>query len=259
MDSSTTLLQTRKLDIAIGNVQVCIGLNWKITSSEVWGILGLNGVGKTTLLNTLAGLHKASSGNIQILNKEIDKWLPRELAQQLGYLFQTMPHDFPQTVYEFCSDALHPHINRWQNISEKQRQIITDALIQTDLAGLHGRLLSTLSGGEKRRAEISGLLVQNPRLWLLDEPVNHLDLHHQVNLMQILIDAAQRRSGSVISIFHDPNLARRFCTHVLLLNGNGKHQLGITEDILNADNLTKLYQHPVIEISRNGKSAFIAD
>jgi iron complex transport system ATP-binding protein len=259
MDNSNLLLQTRRLTISIANIEVCNNLDWNLESNEVWGILGLNGAGKTTLLNTLAGLHKPSSGQIRILNKPLEDWSPREMARQLGYLFQSLPHEFPQTVNEFCADALHPYIGHWQNISIEQQQLISLALKQTDLNDFHQRLISTLSGGEKRRTEIAGLLVQNPRLWLLDEPVNHLDLHHQINMMEILIEAARRKSGSIISIFHDPNLARRFCTHILFLYGDGKHQSGIAEDILNADNLTKLYRYPVSKITEDGKSAFIVD
>lgn len=259
MDNSNCLLQTIDLDISIGGIQVCNKLNWTVNSNEVWGILGLNGAGKTTLLNTLSGLYKATSGQIFIQNKPLKEWTHKELAQQLGYLFQSLPHDFPQTVYEFCTDTLHPFIDRWQNISKKQHQQIATALSQTGLSDFQKRLIETLSGGEKRRTEIAGLLLQNPKLWLLDEPVNHLDLQHQISMMEIIIEAARKRSGSVISIFHDPNLARRFCTHILLLQGDGKVRSGITEEILTADNLTEIYQHPVINISENDRTAFIAD
>jgi iron complex transport system ATP-binding protein len=259
MDDSSSLLQTVNLDIEIGNVQVCHNLNWTVNSNEVWGILGLNGVGKTTLLNTISGLHEATSGKILIQNKALDQWPQKALAQELGYLFQSLSHDFPQTVHEFCTDAMYPYINQWQNMSAHQLQIISDTLSVTEMTDKQDRLINSLSGGEKRRTEIAGLLVQNPRLWLLDEPVNHLDLRHQMHVMQVLIAAAQKRSGSAICIFHDPNLARRFCTHILLLKGNGNFETGITEKTLTAEKLTQLYQHTLIELQDNEKAAFIAD
>lgn len=259
MGDANCLLQTVDLDIEIGHVQVCNNLNWTVNSNEVWGILGLNGIGKTTLFNTISGLREAPCGDILIENKLLHQWPYKALAREIGFLFQSLSHEFPQTVYEFCADALYPYSNQWQNITAEQQQIISDALSLADLKDKHDRLVSSLSGGEKRRTEIAGLLVQNPRLWLLDEPVNHLDLHHQIRMMQALITAAQNRSGSIISIFHDPNLARRFCTHILLLKGNGHYESGVTEKILTAENLSALYQQTVIELQDNNRSAFIAD
>ncbi|NNJ91882.1 MAG: ABC transporter ATP-binding protein [Gammaproteobacteria bacterium] len=259
MDDSHSLLQMVNLDIEIGNIQVCHNLNWTVNSNEVWGILGLNGVGKTTLFNTISGLHEASSGQVLIQNTALAQWPHKALAKELGYLFQSLSHEFPQTVDEFCTDALYPYINQWQNMSADQLQIISDSLSVTEMTDKRERLINSLSGGEKRRTEIAGLLVQNPRLWLLDEPVNHLDLRHQIHMMQVLIEAAQKRSGSIICIFHDPNLAKRFCTHILLLKGNGSYENGITEKILTAEKLSQLYQQTVIELHDNDKAAFIAD
>jgi len=259
MNDTHRLLQTMDLDIEIGNVQVCQSLNWTVNENEVWGILGLNGVGKTTLLNTISGLLEATSGQVLFQNKALDQWSHKALARELGYLFQSLSHEFPQTVHEFCADALYPYINQWQNMSAAQQQIISDALSATEMTQHHDRLSNSLSGGEKRRTEIAGLLVQNPRLWLLDEPVNHLDLRHQMQIMQVLISAAHKRSGSIISIFHDPNLARRFCTHILLLKGNGNYETGICENMLTAEKLSQLYQQPVIELKDRDKSAFIAE
>ena len=259
MDDANSLLQTVDLDIEIGHVQVCNNLNWMVNSNEVWGILGLNGVGKTTLFNTISGLHEPTTGQVLIQNKALHQWSHKALARELGFLFQSLSHEFPQTVYEFCTDALYPYSHQWQNMTAEQQQVISDALSLTDMTDKCDRLINTLSGGEKRRTEIAGLLVQNPRLWLLDEPVNHLDLRHQIRMMEVLISAAQNRSGSIISILHDPNLARRFCTHILLLQGNGNHESGVTEKILTAENLSALYQQTVIELNDNNKTAFIAD
>ena len=255
----TTLLKTTDLDIRIGNVNVCHQLNWEVKTNEVWGILGLNGIGKTTLLKTLAGFRQPDKGSIEVKGKSLNSYSRKQLAQILGFLFQELPHDFPQTLQEYCSNVFHPQLERWQGLTEEHRNRIAAALRQVDLDNLQQRLVNSLSGGEQRRAEIACLLLQNPDIWLLDEPLNHLDLHHQITMMQNLIQSARQKSGTVISILHDANLALRFCTHVLLLQGNGHHQTGISEQLLTSDNLTALYQHPVVAVKENGRTAFLAD
>ena len=254
-----SLLTTSNLDISIGDVNVCRQLDWSVNPDEVWGILGLNGMGKTTLLKTLAGLRSPMTGKIMVKDQPVATYSRKKLAQIIGYLFQELPHDFPQTLLEYCSNALHPQLDRWQNLDKNHVRTIRQALQAVELEQMQHRLLSTLSGGEQRRAEIACLLIQNPAIWLLDEPLNHLDIHHQITMMQQLIQAAHKKSGAVIAVLHDANLALRFCTHVLLLQGDGKTQVGITEKLLTRENLSALYQHPVSAIHGQGKTAFLPD
>ncbi len=252
-----TLLKTTDLDISIGNVNVCHQLSWTVNTGEVWGILGLNGRGKTTLLKTLAGLLPPVTGHIEIKDQLLETYSRKKLAQIIGYLFQELPHNFPQTLLEYCSNALHPQLERWQNLGENHIKTIRQALQAVELQQMQNRLLGTLSGGEQRRAEIACLLIQNPEIWLLDEPLNHLDIHHQITMMQQLIQAAGKKTGAVIAILHDANLALRFCTHVLLLQGDGEVQTGTAAELLNQENLSALFRHPVSAIHGQGKTAFL--
>lgn len=252
-----SLLETTDLDITIGETSVCRNLNWEIKQNEVWGVLGLNGVGKTTMLNTLSGIHKTDKGQVFIKGEQISSYSVKKLASIIGYLFQQPDHDFPQTVMEYCSASLHPYVARWQNLSDSNIQQVQQALTKVDLAKLQDRLLATLSGGERRRVEIACLLVQNPDIWLLDEPVNHLDIHHQVTMMQLLIETAQNKSGSVVAVLHDANLANHFCSHVLLLFKNNEHLAGPAHQLLTTENLSRLYGHEISMIHEQGKTAFL--
>lgn len=253
----TALLKTKDLDIRIGETIVCRQLNWTVNSHEIWGIMGLNGIGKSTLLKTLAGLRSADKGQLEIQGQLISSYSRRQMAQLCGYLFQELPHEFPYSLLEYCSAALHPELNRWQKLSEQHQQKIHRALQLVELDSLPHRQLNTLSGGEQRRAEIACLLIQNPRIWFLDEPLNHLDMHHQITMMQQLVDAAHNNAGSIITIMHDANLVLRYCTHVLLIHGNGKTTQGVTEQILNQQSLSSLFNHPITTLHENGKTAFL--
>lgn len=253
------LLNIEKLNLSIAGKAICHDLNWTVKPGQHWALMGLNGVGKTTLFNTLAGLIQADSGSICIQGQTIESYEPRILAKKLGYLLQSLAYEFPQTVEEFCINALHPHINRWERLSEAHHANILQALEDTGLDGFQKRLVYTLSGGEKRRMEITGLLLQKPLIWLLDEPVNHLDLHQQLQMMDTLLNKANQDNGSTISILHDPNLAARYCTHVLMLMHDGQYKIGETQTLFNEENLSALFNHRINVIKHEEKTFFMAD
>ena len=256
-EQMTSLLNTDNLSVSIAGKNICQELNWQVKPGQHWALMGLNGIGKTTLFNSLAGLFEVDNGSISLLDKPLASYHPRSLAKQLGYLLQSLSYEFPQTVREFCINALYPHINRWESLSEEHLATIQNALKLTDLENFQNRLINTLSGGEKRRMEIAGLLIQKPRIWLLDEPVNHLDLHHQLQMMQTLVNSANKHNGATISIMHDPNLAARYCSHVLMLMGNGQYEIGETERLLNEENLSSLFHHPINAVLLKGKTFFL--
>jgi len=257
LSMNATLLKTSSLNVCIDKIDVCKNLDWEVRANESWGILGINGIGKTTLLNTLSGLRKPDSGNIVINSTPLSHYNAKKLALTMGYLLQQFPGDFPQTVSEFCIASLHPHIERWKNFSTEDTQKVAAALHQVELAGFENRSVNTLSGGERRRMEIASLFIQDPVIWLLDEPVNHLDMHYQVTMMEKLMTASYQRGGSMISVLHDANLANRFCSHVLLLLGNGEYLAGQTATLLTKHQLGRLYRHPVDVLQDQDKTAFL--
>ncbi|MGD2116880.1 MAG: ABC transporter ATP-binding protein [Chromatiales bacterium] len=258
MTDATPVLECCGLDVAIGGIQVCRNFDWQVRANEVWGMLGINGIGKTTLLNTLAQLHPATAGNIHIDGKATRHYSHDAFARKLGMLFQQHLDDFPNSVLDSCLNGLHAHTARWKNLSEADLQQARAALKLVGLQGFEQRITNSLSGGERRRLDIATLILQNPKIWLLDEPLNHLDLHQQISMMQLLIDAARKQDGAVIAVMHDANLALRFCTHILLMPGDADIISGKATELLNEQQLQRLYRHPVIALHDQGKTAFIA-
>jgi iron complex transport system ATP-binding protein len=116
------------------------------------------------------------------------------------------------------------------------------------LAGFDERRLGSLSGGERRRVSIAALLAQDPALLLLDEPTSHLDLHHQVAILDLLAASASRHAKAIVMSLHDVNLAARYCTHALLLFGGGRTEQGPVPAVLEPATLSRLYAHPVDRI-----------
>jgi len=235
------------LGVRIGGLQICRDANFEFRAGECWGILGINGAGKTTLLHTLAGLRPPESGQIYLNGNPLQHMSRRSIARQLGLMLQDTPDPFPATVLDTALIGRHPHLSRWQWESARDIERAQAVLGQVHLQGFEQRQVNTLSGGERRRLALATLLVQSPTMLLLDEPTNHLDLHHQHQLLTLLRDRVHN-GASIVMVLHDINHVVRYCDHVILLCGDGEIIQGLQSEILNAEVLSRLYRHPVIEV-----------
>ena len=243
--TTTALLECRELAVTIAATRVCDGLNMHIGPGECWAILGRNGVGKSTLLHTLAGLHAPARGSILLNGRLLSTLSRRTIAQHMGLLLQDYADIFESDVLHTALMGRHPYIHPWQWETTQDLQRARNALQSLEITALEQRDLSTLSGGERRRAHLATLLTQDPPVYLLDEPTNHLDVHHQIRTFELLRNIAQQDGKALVATLHDINLAARFCDHALLLFGDGVTLHGLTAEVLNADNLTRLLQHPM--------------
>jgi len=242
------LLKCTDLDIDVGNIVVTRGLEFSIQPGQCWCVLGRNGIGKTTLLHTLAGLRTATSGSIELNASPLHQLERREIAQKLGIVFQNYEDNFPASVVETVLQGRHPHLHSWQWESADDHRVAMQAIAQLGLSGYEARNIQTLSGGERQRVSIATLLAQETELLLLDEPTNHLDLHHRLQVLETLVSHGRKTNRAVLMVLHDVNLAARFADHVLLLLGNGESRLGKKEQILETDALEHLYNLPLTRI-----------
>jgi len=212
--------------------------------------MGVNGVGKTTLLQSLLGLYQSDKGFISLENKEIKDYKRLQLAKLTGMMHQEYDYNFPSTVLEAALIGRHPFLNHWQWENAQVKKLAQQALHKVGLIELSQRLVNTLSGGEKRRLNLATLLTQNPDYYLLDEPVNHLDIKAQLDILSLLKKHFQQGRHCGIMVIHDPNLAYRYCDHILMLFNNGHYLSGKTADILNQENLSHLYDCAVYQSSQ---------
>lgn len=244
----STMLETINLDVEIAGRALCRRLTVTIDRHQCWAVLGKNGAGKTTLLHTLAGLRRPAHGSIRLYGNDIDQWPRREVARNIGVLFQDNDDRFPSSVLETALVGRHPFLKPWQWESDDDRSIARAALAAVGLTGLDDRIVSTLSGGERRRLAVATALTQDPNLYLLDEPTNHLDLHHQIAVLDTVTQRVREQGKAAMMILHDANLASRYCDHVLLLYEDGGHEAGPASTTLSAANLAAVYGHPIHRI-----------
>lgn len=252
-----SLISCNALNVKIAEIQVCDNLTLSVNAGESWAILGMNGCGKTTLLHTIAGLLEPQAGEIILNNKNLNELTRREIAQQVALLLQHQEDHFPGTVLEAVLIGRHPHLKSWQWESEYDKQLALDTLALVGLENFSERPILTLSGGERQRVALATLLVQQTKIRLLDEPVNHLDIHHQHEVMNIL--TSNNDNAANVFVLHDVNLATRYCDHALLIFGNGETKYGRCNEVLSEMNLSKLYQHPIQEIPHQAQRWFIAN
>lgn len=251
-----SILSCQSLDLKIANTQVCKNLSLEVQNGESWAILGMNGCGKTTLLHTLAGLSDTQAGEVRLNKIPLQQLTRRHIAQQLSLLQQHQEDSFPATVLETVLIGRHPHLQSWQWESDEDHQLAQETLSLVGLSNFTHRSILTLSGGERQRVALATMLVQQTKCRLLDEPINHLDIHHQNEMMKLLTLNSENIAN--VFVLHDVNIALKYCTHALLINGGGLTQQGKCDEILTEESLSRLYQHPLHEISHNEQRYFIS-
>jgi iron complex transport system ATP-binding protein len=255
--NDSPLLSCKNIRVSVPGRLLVDGLDLELERGEIVAVLGPNGTGKSLTLATLAGLRRPALGNVTLNSQDIFLNPRQRTAQQLALLPQVVDDIFPATVLDTALVGRHPHISNFKWESEDDYRITADALRAMGLEDLSARDVLTLSGGERRRLAIAQILAQTPEVYLLDEPTNHLDPQHQLDALQIFRRAADQGAGVVASL-HDVNLAARFADRCLLLFGDGRWQIGQTEEILNESNLSELFATPMEAIGWRSHTLFVA-
>jgi iron complex transport system ATP-binding protein len=256
---SAPLLEVRDLTLRVGGRTLVRELSFCLNRGEIWCLLGPNGAGKTTLLHTVVGLREPQGGSVQLAGRALEDWPPGEAARVRGFLPQTMHDAFSASVAESVLLGRHPYLARWQWEGEGDREIVLAALRAMDLAGFEERDVLTLSGGERQRVALAALLAQDPPLLLLDEPVSHLDLHHQVLVLEHLVRLARERGKGVLFTVHDLDLAARFASHALLLTRQGTVLQGPIDEVMTEAALRDAFGHGVTRVEAAGRTLFVPE
>jgi len=232
MISNSALLEVQALSVNIAARTLIASLNFKLEKGEVLGILGPNGAGKSSLLTVLAGLMRPAQGRVMLDGQPVALLPPLVRAQYIGLLPQGDASGFFGCVTDFVALGRYPFGDTEFDLSLP--------LSTWDLTELAKRPLDSLSGGEHQRARLAQLSIQNPQIYLLDEPLTHLDPAHQARLLAWT--RAQADAGkSVVLTLHDPNWAASHCDRLLFLYGDGRWQMGPPHTLLTSAALESLY------------------
>jgi cobalamin transport system ATP-binding protein len=203
---------------ADGSLEVLRGVDLRLEQGELLALLGTNGSGKTTLLRVLAGTLRSASGSIELFGRPLAEFSRAALARQVAVLPQSLELPGGFRAGELVEMGRAPHAQRRFGPSRADEEAVERAMVDADALDLAHRHIEELSGGERQRVLVAMALAQEPDLLLLDEPTLHLDLAHQVALLNAINRLRLRRGLAVVAVLHDLNLAAAFAPRVALLS-----------------------------------------
>ncbi|MDP4095310.1 ABC transporter ATP-binding protein [Paenibacillus sp. P96] len=237
-------MSTRAVDISgvhkvFGRVQALADVSWGAASGEWWGVVGPNGSGKSTLLRLLSGVDGPDDGSVRILGQEAAAYKRKELSRIVAVLQQDGVPPVGYTVRDVVEMGRYPHLD-WAG-RDTAEDIVDRVLDQLGLALLAERRLDQLSGGQRQRVALAKVMAQNPQILLLDEPTTYLDLHYQLQFMELLAEWRRKAGITIIAVLHDLNLAAQFCDRLLVLKEGRIEGAGTPGDLLTENNIHRWF------------------
>ena len=227
------------------------GVSFAVGRGERAALVGPNGAGKTTLLRLLGGTLAPQSGELRYRDTPLREVGRRRLARRIAVVPQRLPagplEEF--TVEQFVSLGRTPHAG-WLGLRGEtgaDRAAVAEAIDLTGCGALAGRSLAELSGGEQQRALLALAFAQQAEILLLDEPTRHLDVHHQVAVLDLVSELARSRALTVVAVLHDLDLAALYFPHLALLDRGRIVAEGAPDEVLTGERLTAVYG-PGVEV-----------
>lgn len=223
----------------IGGRAILDGVSLDLHDRQLTGIIGNNGSGKTTLLRLILGILPPASGKIEINGQALSSFKSGELARLVAVLSQNTFSDFGFPCEEVVLMGRNPHRGRFEALTPEDHRISADAMRLTDTQRFKHRLITELSGGEEQTVFLARALAQAPRFLLLDEPTSHLDIYHQIKILELVKSLAAERGIAIV--IHDLNMAARFCDRLVLMSQGKVIATGTPEEVLTTANIERVF------------------
>jgi iron complex transport system ATP-binding protein len=227
--------------------------SFQVPEGSITAILGPNGAGKTTLLHLILGWLQPAAGRISLFGTDLRAFTSRQRGTTQSLLPQKEPTGFEYTVLEYVLLGRAPHLKPLAAPGERDIRIATNALSQTTILPLEYQSISRLSGGETQLLLLARSLAQEPKLLLLDEPMNHLDLKHRKGILELLLEWRAAGKTAVLTT-HDPQTAALLADHLVLIFPGGRMTSGVFTDLFTPEHLSELYGLPIRTFRRDGRS-----
>ncbi len=239
------MLKAEKITCSLSGRMIVDNASLELVSGRVTALTGPNGAGKTTIFRILSGEMSPGAGSIEVAGRSLQKWPVAEISRFRGVLLQESHLNFPFTVEEVALLGRLPHLGKRETAADYE--IAHQALQMMDMDSLAGRLFTTLSGGEKQRAQIARVLAQiwevSPQsgcLLMLDEPTASLDLAYQHTALQAARGFAGR-GAAVLVVLHDLNLAASYADEVIVLREGRIVERGTPEAALQPEIIENVF------------------
>lgn len=245
------MLEIRNLTCGYDAKFILQDINFTIEEKEFVGIIGPNGSGKTTLLRAITKIIRPQNGSIIFEGKDLESLNFRELAKRIACVTQNWETDLKMTVEEFVLLGRIPHLKKWQFLETNvDEEVAKKSMSLTDTFKFKDRPLESLSAGERQLVVTARALTQEPKLLLLDEPTSHLDIAHQVQILDLIKRLNKKNGLTVMIVLHDLNLASEYCERLVLLNNGLIHKIGKPEEVLTYSIIEEVY-NTIVVVEKN--------
>jgi iron complex transport system ATP-binding protein len=244
------VLRARGLGIERNGATLLTDISFEVKRGELLAIIGPNGAGKSTLLGALAGDIEPSAGSVELDGRPLTELAARDVARLRAVLPQQLSIAFPFTVREIVAMGRNP----W--LDDRDDDVVAAAMQRLDVTHLAERTYPTLSVGEQARTSLARVLAQETPLLLLDEPTAALDIGQQEKMLTITRGLVNE-GHAVVAVLHDLNVARRHADKVLVIHAGRSVAYGTPHDVLVADRLSSVYDHPIRVVETRDGTPFI--
>ncbi|MFW9031297.1 ABC transporter ATP-binding protein [Corynebacterium striatum] len=225
-------LTAKDISLGYGERDIITGLSVDIAPGKVTSIVGPNGCGKSTLLRSLSRLLRPTGGEIFLDGKAISEIPTKQLAASLGLLPQSPIAPDGIVVADLVGRGRTPHqglLGRW---SQEDYDIVQESMEMTGVAELAERSIDELSGGQRQRVWIAMALAQRTDILLLDEPTTYLDIKHQLEVLDLLVELNETHGTTIAMVIHDLNLAARYSDELIAVSNGNVYAQGSPQDVL---------------------------
>ncbi|WHQ84123.1 ABC transporter ATP-binding protein [Tritonibacter mobilis] len=234
-------LKASGLDVKYGERSVLRGVDFDVPPGKITAIVGANACGKSTLLRALSRLLRPTTGQVLLDGASIHRMPPKELARELGLLPQAPIAPDGISVLDLVGRGRHPHQGLWARWSADDDLAVAHALEATGVADLADRDVDELSGGQRQKVWIAMALAQETGILLLDEPTTYLDINHQIEVLDLLVDLNRKRGTTIVMVLHDLNLAARYSDQLAALVAGKIDVMGQPKEILTSAMVQRVF------------------
>lgn len=234
-------LETKNTHIGYHENEVISALNLTFEAGKIHSILGPNGCGKSTLLKALGKQIQTTAGEVLFKNRDINTWSRKAFARELAFLMQVHESNPEVTVRQLIEYGRFPHKSKFERLNQEDHAIVDQAISLTHLMDLAERTVDRLSGGERQRAWIAMALAQQPAVLLLDEPTSYLDIHHQLEIIELIKRLNSEQGLTIILVLHDINQAAMISDHIIVLQSGALYDFGTPRDVITKEMLRDVF------------------
>ena len=249
-------LRIRELSFSYRSAKTLADIVLEVMGNEILGIIGPNGSGKTTLLKCMNKKLKPQTGTVLVNGENILKMNSKEVANNIGVVPQVSTVSFPFTVYDLVMMGRYSHKRRFDTENDVDRSVVSECLARTGIEHMADRLITEISGGEYQKVIIARALAQQPKILLLDEVTLHLDINHQIEILNLIQSLSEENNLAVVMVLHELSLAARYSTKTIMLRKGRIFASGRPEDVISVENIRDIYGIEA-EIGRSSKGNYL--